>query len=214
MHRWQRLVTLATMFLQYIQVKNFLLAKMPKETIDPSDSDSEYEKIPTPGEDPKKAKESKPQPWRVLNYEGVPYVVGQELTPGQGVKDKAKITHNPQLCQHPSEQMCVRGGRAQMRWWYCIACGSRWQRVPLSVYVTQNQGTMPSGSDIACFGKHLGKTYRTIYKLHPAYCDWILKTAESGDESCAQLKRFAKWVAATGPPDLNTIPAGRMDEPL
>jgi hypothetical protein len=185
---------------------------MGKETIDPSSSDSEYEKIEVPGEAPKK--DVKSEKWRVLNHQGVPYVVGPELEPGQGVKDKQKCTHDPALCQHPSETMLGRGGRGEQQWWYCQACGNRWKRIPLSKYALLSAGTVPSGNDILCFGKHLGKTCATVYKLYPEYCEWILKTAETGDDPCPQLMRFAKYLATKETPNPENIPAGRMDDEL
>ena len=214
-HMWQRAVTLATMFLQFIQVKNFLLGKMPKETIDPSSSDSEYEKIPVPGEAPKK-KGDKSQPWTVHKHKGIPFIVGPVMGPGLGVVDQSKITHSPLLCQHPSDKMCARGGRGTppTLWWYCEACGNRWQRIPLSNY--ESAGTVSSGNDILCFGKHIGKTCRTVYGKHPEYCQWILKTAETGDSPCQELLKFARYISSRDPngPNPEDIPAGRMDEEL
>ena len=211
-YQWKRITNLITTFLQFIQVKNFLLYKMPRETIEPSGSDSEYEKIPVPGEAPQKKEKEKP--WRVIPHNGVSYVVGKEMEPGSGVKDKKKLTHDPLLCQHPSDKMCARGGRGEKHWWYCTACGTRWSRIPLSHYELLSAGTVYSGNDIITFGKHIGKTCATVYNKHPEYCEWILKTAETGDDACQQLMKFAKYIASRGPPDPENIPAGKMDEAL
>ena len=213
-YQWKRITNLITTFLQFIQVKNFLIYKFPKETIDPSSSDSEYEKIPVPGEAPKKEKD-KSQPWRVLNHNGVAYVVGPEMEPGQGAKDKEKCTQDPRLCQHPSDKMCARGGRGEKHWWYCKACGNRWKRIPLSHYEIHSAGTVASGNDIITFGKHTGKTCATVFNKHPEYCQWILKTAETGDDPCQGLMKFAKYIASREAPNPGAnIPAGKMDEEL
>ena len=212
-YQWKRITNLITTFLQFIQVKNFLIYKFPKETIDPSSSDSEYEKIPVPGEAPKKEKD-KSQPWRVLNHNNVPYVVGPEMEPGQGAKDREKHTQDPLLCQHPSDKMLGRGGRGEKQWWYCQACGNRWKRIPLSKYEIPSAGTVSGGNDIICFGKHTGKTCATVYRLHPEYCQWILQTAETGDDPCQQLMKFAKYIASREAPNPENIPAGKMDEGL
>ena len=148
---WVKLVKLAWALLQYVQVRGFLMDKMGKDTIDPSSSEDEgFEHIPVPGEDPKKKKDSKPQPWQVINHAGVPYVVGQELTPGEGAKDKVKITQEPLLCQHPSDKMLARGGRGGQKWWMCQACGRRFERTPLSNF--QSAGTCMGGNDLICLG--------------------------------------------------------------
>ena len=213
-YRWKRVSHLITLIFQHIQLKAFLLWKMPKETVDPSSSDSEYEKVDVPGEAPSQSSKDKPQPWRVETHENVKYVIGKQLEPGKGVKDRAKITHDPQLCQHPTESLLGRGGRGEMHWWYCQACGSRFKRIPLSQFEMRSEGTCSIGSDMITFGKHLGKSCKTVYDKHPEYCLWILSTAETGDAPCQGLKKFAKYIASRGPPDLNSIPAGRMDEPL
>ena len=73
---------------------------------------------------------------------------------------------------------------------------------------------MASGTDIICFGKHMGKTCKTVYEKYPEYCEWILKTAETGDDPCQQLMKFAKYLASREAPNPENIPAGRMDEAL
>ena len=49
-------------------------------------------------------------------------------------QDKKKHTHDPILCQHPSDMMRARGGRNNLQWWNCQACGTRWDRIPLSKF--------------------------------------------------------------------------------
>jgi hypothetical protein len=209
-HQWKRMVNLVTTLLQFIQVKSFLLQIMPSDTIDPSSSDSEYEKIPVPGQAPKK--EEKGEPWRALKHNGVSYLIGPSMGPGQGVKDKLKITHDPALCQHPSDKMCARGGRNDQRWWHCQACGNRFRRIPLSSYVSA--GSVATGPEIIAFGKHMGKTCNTVYEKHPEYCLWVIATSESGDDACQQLHKFAKYIVDRGIPDAEDIPAGALDEEL
>jgi hypothetical protein len=210
-HSWRRLTTLMWSYLQFVQVKNFLLCMMPRETIDPSGSDSEYEKIPVPGETPKK--KEKAEPWRIMYHNNVAYVVGKEITAGSGVKDQTKRTHDPLLCQHPSDKMFARGGRGELKWWTCIACGTRWARIPLSHYELHSAG-QSNGNDLVTFGMHAGKTYNTVYHKHQQYCEWVLQTAETGDDPSPQLIKFARYLATKEARDPNDIPAGRMDEEL
>ena len=210
-HMWRRLVILLRTFLQFTQVKNFLITMMPMETVNPSEDEPEceFEKIDVDSDPPKQKKTSKP--WRILNVKGEPYVVGKELKESQGTKDATKHTHDPMLCQHPSEKMLARGGRNDQRWWCCQACGARWERIPLSKYETNEQ---PSGKDLVTFGMHAGKTYNNVYLSHPTYCDWIMKTAETGDDASAQLIKFARYLTTREARSPEDVPAGRMDEEL
>ena len=117
-------------------------------------------------------------------------MVGQQMKSGEGPKDKVKITQDPLLCQHPSDKMLARGGRGGQQWWTCSACGSRFNRTPLSNYEAQSAGTCMGGNDIITFGKY------------------------TGDGACTQLKKFAKYIVSRGIPNPENIPAGRMDEEL
>jgi hypothetical protein len=208
-HMWRRLVILLRTFLQFIQVKNFLITMMPMETVNPTEDDDEFEKIDVDMDQPKKEKKSKP--WRILEFHGEKYVVGKELKEAKGAKDVKKHTHDPMICQHPSDKMSGRGGRADQKWWSCQACGTRWERIPLSKFETTSQ---PSCKDLLTFGKHAGKTYDFVYLNHINDCEWILKTAESGDDACAQLVKFARYLATREARSPGDIPAGRMDEEL
>ena len=125
---WRRLVILLRTFLQFTQVKNFLITMMPMETINPSEDDDEFEKIDVDSDQPKQKKTSRP--WRILKFQGESYVVGKELKEAKGSKDVTKHTHDPMICQHPSDKMLGRGGRADQKWWCCQACGTRWERIP------------------------------------------------------------------------------------
>ena len=209
-HMWRRMVILMRTFLQFTQVKNFLITMMPMETINPSEDDDEFEKIDMDMDQPKQKKTSKP--WRILKFHGESYVVGKELKEAKGAKDVTKHTHDPMVCQHPSDKMLGRGGRNDLKWWICQACGTRWERLPLVKF--ESTGAQPRCKDLITFGMHCGKTYDTVYLNHPEYCDWILRTAESGDDASAVLKKFARYLATREVRDPMDVPAGRMDEEL
>ena len=68
--------------------------------------------------------------------------------------------------------------------------------------------------DLITFGKHTGKTYNTVYVQHPDYCEWILRTAETGDSPSQSLLRFADFLATKQMRSVDDIPSGRMDEEL
>ena len=210
---WRRMVILMRTFLQFIQAKNFLICLMPMETVNPTEDDDEFEKIDVEGDpsDQPKSKENKRKPWRILEFHGEKYVVGKQLEKAKGAKDMKKHTHDPMICQHPSDKMSGRGGRGDLKWWICQACGTRWERVPLSKFETTAQ---PNCKDLLTFGRHAGKTYDFVYLNHINYCEWILKTAESGDDACDQLIKFARYLATREVRDPGDIPAGRMDEEL
>ena len=210
-HMWRRLTILLRAYLQFVQVKNFLITMMPMETINPSMSDDEYEKIPVPGDPPQKKEKSKP--WRIIHFQGIAYVVGKEMTAGSGVKDQGKRTHDPLICQHPSDKMFARGGRGDQKWWTCAACGARWERTPLSHYEVHSSA-QSNGRDLVTFGQHAGKSYDTVYANHPSYCNWILQTAETGDDKSPQLVKFARYLATKEARNPDDIPAGRMGEEL
>ena len=71
-----------------------------------------------------------------------------------------------------------------------------------------------TGRDLVTFGKHAGMTYDTVYLKYPDYCNWAMSTAESGDDACQQLIKFAKYIATREARTPENIPAGRMDEEL
>ena len=195
--------------MRFTQVKNFLITMMGEETINPPEDDDEYEKIDV---DPEKPREKSNKPWRIINSQGQQYAVGKVLTESTGVVDVKKRTHDPLICQHPSEKMCGRGGRGDKKWWYCQACGTRWERILLSSFEETNAN--PSGRTLVTFGKHAGMTYDTVCLNHPSYVDWILKTAETGDSPSQQLISYAKYLATKEARSPEDVPAGRMDEEL
>ena len=211
--RWKRLVKVAWCLLSYVQRRNFFLTKMPLAIRTPESSADEFEFV-NPKASSSQAKQ-KSAPWKVLTFQSQKWIVGKELPEGQGKKDATKHTHDPLTCQHPSENTRGRGGRNELRWWICLNCGTRWERIPLSEYETDSPG---HDKDFITFGKHLGKTYETVLRTDPPYCQWALQTVESGDSHSPQLKKFAKYVVSKDnrgvTANYQDIPAGRMDEEL
>ena len=212
---WRRLYLRADAFLRFTQRKDFLTTLMGEDTINPEEEEEEeFEEIYVEVEeiyvDPERPSQKTNVHRRVIYFQGEKYVVGKELPEGKGAADKKKHTHDRLTCQHPLEQMLGGGGRAEQKWWCCQACGTRWERVLSSSY--EGNKTSLHGSDLMTFGKHTGKTYITVHLLHPDYCDWALRTAESGNDSSPALLRFAKYLATTQVRRPENAPAGRMDE--
>ena len=207
--RWRRLVKVAWCLLSYVQRRNFLLTKMPLAIHTPESSADEFEFVDTKASSSQTKQKS--APWKVLTFQGLKWIVGKELPEGQGKKDATKHTHDPLTCQHPTDNIQGRGGRNGLKWWICLACGARWERIPLSQYETDSPGL---DKDLITFGKHMGKTYETVLRTDLPYCQWALQTVESGDSHSPQLKKFAKYVVSKENRGYQDIPAGRMDEEL
>ena len=48
-------------------------------------------------------------------------VVGKQLPPGKGDVDKMKAAMDPAMCQHPTQDMLMRGNKLN-KWWLCKRC--------------------------------------------------------------------------------------------
>ena len=57
----------------------------------------------------------------------------------------------------------------------------------------------PSSRETVNFGKYGFLTYREVRRQHPAYCEWIVKTAKESDSPHWRLVRLAHWL--TSDPD-------------
>ena len=95
--------------------------------------------------------------------------------------------------------MLGRGGRAEQKWWCRQAYDTRRERVLLSSY--EGRRTSQYGSDLIILDKH------------PEYCDWTLRTAETGDDPSQALVK-AKYLAKREARTPEDAPAGQMDEEL
>ena len=221
-HQWKRLWILATALLRYLQTKNCLIEMMGAETVCPLElsEDEGFEKIYVNPEKSSSSSSKTPQPkqraqWRVETHNHEQFVVGKELERGKGIKDAANLTHDPSVCQHPSHLMKGRGGKkipgGVDRWWTCMACGSRWERLPLTHF---EENAAASDRTVITFGQYMGATFGGIWKIDPQYCNWIMSTVESGDKCCAQMKKFAQYIAQREQRQAADIPAGAMDEEL
>ena len=117
---------------------------------------------------------------RVINGE----IVGEQLKSGHKTPSTEAM-----MCQHPIESMKARGNKSE-QWWTCIACQTRWKRLPLQ----ENTGP-PQETDLVTFGtKYVGRTYREVF-ADREYSEWILRTAESGDHKMfSGLHRLALWL--------------------
>jgi hypothetical protein len=208
-HMWKRLYLLAELLLRFMQRKIFLTELMGEDAINPPEDEEEYEKIYVDADLPHPRTN---KPWRVMTFQGEKFIVGKEMTEGRGMRDMSRRTHDPAVCQHPSDLMHGRGGRGDKRWWSCQACGTRWERIPLASFEPKTDTLGPM--DRITFGKYMGKTYNAVYQEHPEYCAWILQTAETGDRPSQQLTRFARYLTTRETRSTEDIPPGRMDEEL
>ena len=97
---------------------------------------------------------------------------------------------DPAMCQHPTTAMKARGNR-DSKWWTCLQCNSRWERIP----ITERQG-IPSSKETVTFGKYAGYAMGAIYANDKPYCEWALRTIESGDQPKTQgIRRLAEYIA-------------------
>ena len=99
-------------------------------------------------------------------------------------------THDPELCQHNPNSIAGRGNK-QQGWWTCLACGTRWERIPLDDY---HKDQSIQGTDKVNFGQHCGRTYQEVYQDHPKYSNWVLETLEEGDACCEGMKRLGRYL--------------------
>ena len=51
-----------------------------------------------------------------------------------------------------------------------------------------------TATETVMFGKHKGKAYSDVMQQYPAYCNWVLETAEIEDEASICLQHFASWL--------------------
>jgi hypothetical protein len=206
-HIWQRFVMKANNLFNFLRTRERIYVilgdqypRIPGETPESQG----YEVINLPN--------ATPAFHRLLDFKEQKWVVGPALEPGKGVEDAKHITTDPLICMHPADKMKGRGNRSDLTW-YCRACGNRWKRIPLSDYEPSTQTTIQQ-TDAITFGKYMGKTYRQVWDLDPAYCQWILVTAEAG-EATTMIRRFAQYVAQMEQEiGFREIPAGRMDQEL
>ena len=113
-------------------------------------------------------------------------LVGKPLPPA----DTKMAEADPMLCQHPNTAMKARGNR-DTKWWTCLLCNSRWERTPLR----EHQGPATS-KETATFGKYAGHTLGQIYQNDKQYCEWVLRTIESGDKpKSTGIMRLAQYIA-------------------
>ena len=154
---------------------------------------------------------------RVLTFKEEHFVVGKALEPGTGKVDQMKFTHDRALCQHPTNQMKGRGNKGENLWWLCQACGSRWERIPLSRYEPQRDNPL-CDLDLITFGRYTGHTYLSVWQLDKPWCQIQMMFAEQEDASYLN-KRFAQYLVQKEI-DENIqlseyeIPAGRLDMEL
>ena len=79
-------------------------------------------------------------------------------------------------------------------WWTYVQCQMRWSRFPATDYLGEGE---PLGTERCVFGKYVGYTFKEIFQKDNLYCDWVLKTYESGDKQSQYIPftRLAKYTA-------------------
>ena len=95
---------------------------------------------------------------------------------------------DPMQCTHPTTAMKARGNK-QGKWWTCANCQSRWKRISLD---PNTMSHTPTASEIVTVGKHAGRTMEEVFQ-YTTYVQWVLMTAETGDEPSAGLMRMARY---------------------
>ena len=53
---------------------------------------------------------------------------------------------------------------------------------------------LPNSTDLVGFGKYGNMTYRQLKEAHPAYCRWVIDTAQEADSPHWRLVRLAGWL--------------------
>ena len=117
-------------------------------------------------------------------------VVGKALDPGAGKVDKARAHMDAAMCQHPDSAMKTRSNGKQ-KWWACIKCLSRWER--LSVNEVPAQNLEASDQTLVTFGKHAGETFLETYQTDKQYCQWVQSTVEN-ENSSVEFQRLAAYI--------------------
>ena len=56
-----------------------------------------------------------------------------------------------------------------------------------------NRDNPVDDSDLMVYGKHIGRTYATVYQSFPPYAHWTMNTAEDGEPSHPDLLRLAQY---------------------
>ena len=131
-----------------------------------------------------------PQKYRFVKGQAL----GKALPQGEGKKDQTTAHMDPTMCQHPDDEMLLRGNKGNL-WWTCKKCLSRWERIPASQINTQTGE--PVGTDRLTFGKHAGETYEEVYQNDQQYCSWAEWTVAEEASTSAPLARFVEWVGTT-----------------
>ena len=120
--------------------------------------------------------------WQVIDGQ----YVGRKYT--KATKGTPEV--DPAVCSHAAQNMRSRGNGRQ-NWWTCIACLTRWERIPIEI---KDAGADATDHDVLAFGKHAGKTYLEVLTDHPSYAKWVISTDEYGDNTNKQFAHFARWI--------------------
>ena len=105
-HMYRRLYLKAEMILRFMWKRNLIVELMGEEAVNPAEEEELFENIHVDPENPDKKTN---QSWRVLPFQEQQWVVGKKMPSGQGTQDRKKNTHDPAVCQHPSDKMFGNG---------------------------------------------------------------------------------------------------------
>jgi len=136
------------------------------------------------------AEEKKMTVTRILDGQ----IMGKELPLSKTEKSSAPGASrlDPLLCQH--QPLNIRqGANRTSKWFTCLDCTMRWERIPIPP-----QSEFPQGTDLMLFGRHQCQTYHTVVTQFPRYGVWCRKTLEeskvTGDQCSRQLSRFVQYL--------------------
>ena len=120
--------------------------------------------------------------WQVIDGQ---YVGRKYPKPSKGSPEV-----DPAVCPHNPQYLKPRGNGRQ-NWWTCVACLTRWERIPIEI---KEEGADAKDSDVLAFGKHAGKTYLEVLTDYPSYTRWVISTDEHGDNTNKQFAHFARYI--------------------
>ena len=101
----------------------------------------------------------------------------------------SKFTLDPEVCPHAEEDLSnPRGGRGELKWFTCLKCGSRWERVESSTTTKSTESdptSSPSTSLSANLSPSAAKRRMEMQSVFRTHYDW--NPTASGEEIFSRL---------------------------
>ncbi len=86
-------------------------------------------------------------------------------------------------------RLSSQGRSTKGRWWICLKCGARHQR--LASHMERLRG-----ADVVRFGKFSTLTYEDVSLTQQSYRRWIVRTHQDQDDASPGLQRLARYILA------------------